>query len=563
MKRWLGPALAAPATLWLLAAFATPAILVMLLSFQADGLDTFAPISLIPSLDQYKIIFGDPFYAGVLARTTALAMGVSLATVILGYPLALWIVSLKPSRRPLAIAAVLTPLLVNVVVRSLGVELLLAPDGLINTVLGWLHLPRASHLLYNYGAVAVGLVQVFLPFMVLSLYDVLQSTPPRVLEAAESLGASGPVRFFNVQLPLSLPGLRAGVTFVFLMASTTYVSARMLGGKVAWTTGMVVWQEVLENLNAPLASALAMVMTVIAVAAGLLIAFAAGRLTPWLSLRPARACAIPAVAVKVMNLAAPALSRLLTLLSLGLLLLPLVLVFVQSFNDVPQATMAGFRGFTLHWYAQLFSQGLYLDSFWVSLKLAVVTAVVTVLLATPAAFCLARTRFFAQPILAGFWIAPISLPQIAIGIGMLRLLQTVTALPAFLGLLAVHVTITLPYCVGLLRASVQLLDRSHEEAAANLGAGPMRRILLVILPALAPGLAAAGIMAVLLSFEEVTITSFLTTARMTTLPVRIYAEASYSLEPTVFAVSTLMIALTVIAMLAVGRLVRLDRVFAR
>ena len=382
VRRWLGPALAAPATLWLLIAFATPAILVLLLSFQADGLDTFAPISLIPSLDQYKIIFGDPFYAGVLARTTLLAMGVSLAAVILGYPLALWIVSLKPSRRPLAIAAVLTPLLVNVVVRSLGVELLLAPDGLINTGLGWLHLPRAPRLLYNYGAIAVGLVQVFLPFMVLSLYDVLQSTPPRVLEAAESLGASGPVRFFNVQLPLSLPGLRAGVTFVFLMASTTYVSARMLGGKVAWTTGMVVWQEVLENLNAPLASALAMVMTVIAVAAGLLIAFAAGRLTPWLSLRPARAAAMPSLAVKALNLAAPVVSRSLTILSLGLLLLPLVLVFVQSFNDVPQATMAGFRRFTLHWYAQLFSQGLYLDSFWVSLKLAAVTAVVTVMLAT-------------------------------------------------------------------------------------------------------------------------------------------------------------------------------------
>ena len=70
-------------------------------------------------------------------------------------------------------------------------------------------------------------------------------------------------------------------------------------------------------------------------------------------------------------------------------------------------------------------------------------------------------------------------------------------------------------------------------------------------------------MAMLLSFEEVTITSFLTTARMTTLPVRIYAEASYSLEPTVFAVSTLMIALTVLAMIVLGRLVRLDKVFVR
>jgi putative spermidine/putrescine transport system permease protein len=225
--------------------------------------------------------------------------------------------------------------------------------------------------------------------------------------------------------------------------------------------------------------------------------------------------------------------------------------------------MAGFKGFTLRWYRQLFAQGLYLDSFWVSLKLAVAASLVTVLLATPAAFSLVRERFFAQPLLAGFWLMPISLPQIAIGVGMLRLLQVFTALPAFLGLLAVHVTITLPYCIGLLRASVLGLDRSLEEAAANLGAGPVRRVLLVILPSMAPGLAAAGVMALLLSFEEVTITSFLTTARMTTLPVRIYAEASYSLEPTVFAVSTLMITLTVLAMVLLGRLVRLDKVFVR
>jgi putative spermidine/putrescine transport system permease protein len=562
VKRWLGPALAAPATLWLLLAFAAPVVVVLLLSFQPEG-DAFAPLQLIPSLDQYKAVFADPFYAKVLFKTALLALGVCLAAVVLAYPMALWIVSLKAKWRPLAIAAVLTPLLVNVVVRSLGVELLLAPDGLINGVLGLLRLPKAGHMLYNYGAVGVGLVQAFLPFMVLALYDVLLSAPPRVLEAAESLGASRPLRFFSVEMPLSLPGLRAGVTFVFLMASTTYVSARMLGGKIAWTTGMVVWQEVLENLDAQFASALAMVMTVIAVAAALVIALGARKLMPWLAGRPARARALPRPLVAAIDAVIPPLSKVLVAVTLGLLLLPLVLVFVQSFNDVPQATMAGFKGFTLRWYRQLFAQGLYLDSFWVSLKLAVCASVVTVLLATPAAFSLVRERFFAQPLVAGFWLMPISLPQIAIGVGMLRLLQVFTALPAFVGLLAVHVTITLPYCIGLLRASVLGLDRSQEEAAANLGAGPLRRIVLVILPSLAPGLAAAGVMAMLLSFEEVTITSFLTTARMTTLPVRIYAEASYSLEPTVFAVSTLMIALTVLAMIGLGRLVRLDKVFVR
>ena len=259
MKRWLGPALAAPATLWLLLAFVAPFVVVLLLSVQA-GSDPFVPLSLTPSFEQFGAIFSDGYHLTIIAQTTLLALGVCLVTVLLGYPLALWVVSLAPRWRPLAIAMVLVPLLINVVVRSLGIELLLAPDGLINMVLSLVGL-HATHMLYNYGAIAVGLVQVFLPFMVLALYDVLQSTPPRVLEAARSLGASRSVRFFTVELPLSLPGLRAGLTFVFLMASTTYVSARMLGGKVAWVTGMLVWQDVLENLDAQLASAEALVMT--------------------------------------------------------------------------------------------------------------------------------------------------------------------------------------------------------------------------------------------------------------------------------------------------------------
>ena len=561
----MGQALSAPVTLWLAVAFLAPLVVVMILALQG-GSDPFPALSFNFSGEQFASIFTDGFYVGVLAKTTGLALAVCAVTTLLGYPLALWIVSMAPRWRPLAISAVLVPLLVNVVVRSLGIELLLAPDGIINAVTSPFGL-RATHMLYNYGAVVVGLVQVFLPFMVLALYDVLQSTSPKVLEAAQSLGASAPVRFFTVQLPLSLPGLRAGLTFVFLMASTTYVSARMLGGKKAFTTGMLVWQEALENLNAQFASALALVMTVIAILAAVLIAAAIAKGTPWLTLRPSRPLPMPRWLIVTFEVAAPWLARacvaVAVAVALVLLLLPLVLVVVQSFNDVPQATAAGFKGFTLKWYGQLFSTGLYLDSFLTSLELAACASVVTVCLATPAAFALVRYKFRGQGALAGFWTLPIALPQIAIGIGMLRLLQTFTALPAFLGLLLVHVTITLPFCISLLRASVQGLDKAQEEAAASLGANPVRRFILAVLPPLGPGLAAAGIVALLLSFEEVTITSFLTTARMTTLPVRIYAEASYSLEPTIFAISTLLIIMVVAGMWLLGRLVRLDRVFSR
>jgi putative spermidine/putrescine transport system permease protein len=114
-----------------------------------------------------------------------------------------------------------------------------------------------------------------------------------------------------------------------------------------------------------------------------------------------------------------------------------------------------------------------------------------------------------------------------------------------------------------LRASVSQLDRSLEEAASGLGAVPPRVFRRVILPQLAPGVAVACVIGFLISFGEVTVTAFLTTARLQTLPVRIYAEATFSLENTVNAISTIFILTTVALLLLVNRLMPLDRVWRR
>jgi putative spermidine/putrescine transport system permease protein len=287
------------------------------------------------------------------------------------------------------------------------------------------------------------------------------------------------------------------------------------------------------------------------------------RLMPWTRGGRPSSIAIPENVLRLADILGPALGKLLLACALGLLLLPLVLVCIQSFNDVPQATVAGFRAFTWKWYDRVIFGGAYGASLRVSAELALVTAAITLALALPAALALSRARFRGLTALNAFWMLPLSLPHVAIGVGMLKLLQIYTVLPAFAGLLAVHVVLVLPFAITLLHASVEQLDRTQEEAAASLGAGPVRSFLFVMLPGLAPGLAAAGIMSFLISFGEVTVTSFLTTARMTTLPVRIYAEASFSLEPTVHAVSALLILLTMAALLLLGRLVRLDRLHAR
>ncbi|GGA79886.1 ABC transporter permease [Nitratireductor aestuarii] len=562
MNRWIGPVLAAPVTLWLLLAFAAPMFVVLVLSLH-EYPDPFGPILMAPSLAQYTEIVSDTFYLGVISETVLLSLAVTVVAAVLGYPLAYWLARMPVKYRAIAFSVILIPLLTNVVVRSLGIMLLLSPEGLINTVTGWVGIPPARSMLFTHGAVIVALTQVFLPFMVLALYDNLQNTSPRVHEAAQSLGASPAVRFLTVDLPLSLPGLRAGSVIVFLMASTAYVSATLLGGKKVWTTSMLVLQEAIKNLNAPLAAALTIAMTVIGLSFAALCTIGFTRLMPWLKGKPSRPLSIPRWLVPWVDALGPIVSRILLLMSLLLLLLPLGLVFVQSFNDVPQATAAGFKGFTLKWYEQVFFAGTYADAFWISVQLALASMVAAIALALPAAFALARFPFRGRSMLVAFWLLPLTLPNVAIGVGMLRLLQLYVIIPPFIGLMAIHVIVILPFAITLLTTSVMALDRSQEEAAASLGANGIKRFFLIILPGLAPGLFAAGIVGFLLSFGEVTVTSFLTTARMTTLPVRIYAESTFSLEPTAHAISAVLILFTIIALAVVGKIVRLDRLYAR
>ncbi|MFY0632179.1 MAG: ABC transporter permease subunit [Vannielia sp.] len=562
MNKWMGPALAAPVTLWLLLAFAAPMIVVLLLSMHAVP-DPFGPLFQPPSLAQFKLVLGDTFYLGVILETVLLGAAVTVISALLGYPLAFWLTRMPGKWRALAFGVILIPLLTNVVVRSLGIMLLLSPDGLINVALDFFGLPQARTMLFTHGAVAVGLAQVFMPFMVLALYDTMQSTSPRVHEAAQSLGASPVTRFLTVDLPLSLPGLRAGIIMVFLMSTTAYVSATLLGGKKVWTIGMLVLQEAISNLNAPMASALALTMTIVGLAFAALCTLAINRLMPWSNGGRSRPIALPRWFVLLAEITGPVLSRLLLAASLSLLLLPLALVCIQSFNDVPLATAAGFRGFTLKWYEAVLFGGNYTAAFMVSVKLAVVATLVAMVLALPAAFALARYPFRGRTALMAFWLLPLSLPHIAVGVGMLKLLQVYYVIPPFLGLVAIHVVVMLPFVITLLTASVLQLDRAQEEAASSLGAGPVRKLLLIILPGLAPGFFAAGIVGFLMSFGEVTVTSFLTTARMTTLPVRIYSEATFALEPTAHAISAILIVVTIATLAIVGRLVRLDRLYAR
>ena len=552
--------LLAPMGLWLALGFAAPMLTVALLSLQSET-GIFAPISLVPSAAQFVTVLTDPYYLDILAKTLWTGLATAGLSALLGLPLALWLAALPARWQPLGVALVLIPLLTNVVVRSIGLILFMASNGPLATLTG-------IDILFTRAAVIVALTQVFMPFLIMALFDALSTRDPRLDEAGASLGATPTDRFWHITLPMALPALRAGVTIVFLLSSTAYVSATLIGGGKVWVIGRLVYEEALLIQNYPLASALALVLLVACLLVTWAINAGVARLTPWLQpaerRRPAPSFALPGGLRRALDAVAPLVRRVLIALCLLLLVGPLVFVALNSVNDVPQATAAAWQGFTLKWYADVFSEGSdYIDAALLSAQLAGVAALVSVAIALPAAFALVRHRSRLTATAGAVYLLPLALPGIALALGVLRLLQWFYAIPPFLGLVVVHVVMVAPFTLVMLRAAVEALDRRLEEAAASLGADPVRRFLLVVVPALAPALFASGVIAFLVSFGEVTVTAFLTTARMLTLPVRIYADVQFDVEPTVNVISVLTIVVTVGALAAVNRIVGLDQVWRR
>ena len=181
---------------------------------------------------------------------------------IIGYPLAL--LRRAPSRWR-AVIAVIAPLLVSVVVRTFGWVVILGETGLINHLLQALGLggdfARRTHL-FNETAVAIGLVHVFLPFMVLALYSALQKQDDALVRAACNLGASPLRAFALVTLPLSLPGVVAGTTTVFALAAGAYVTVAVLGGSKVMVMAVLAYQQSIGLTNWQLGAAIGIVLLV-------------------------------------------------------------------------------------------------------------------------------------------------------------------------------------------------------------------------------------------------------------------------------------------------------------
>jgi putrescine transport system permease protein len=231
---------------------------------------------------------------------------------------------------------------------------------------------------------------------------------------------------------------------------------------------------------------------------------------------------------------------------------PIVSVIVYSFNESRLVTV--WSGFSTKWYAALVQDGRILDAVRLSLTIAAFAATGAVVLGTLAAYALTRFgRFRSRSLLSGLVAAPLVLPEVTTGLSMLLLfvlLERFTGWPQGRGAITIavaHVTFALAYATVVIQSRLANLDPSLEEAAADLGAHPFRTFTSVVLPLIAPAIAAAWLLSFSLSLDDFVITAFVTGPGATTLPLLIFSSVKLGVSPEINALGTIIIAVASLA----------------
>ncbi|WP_235964776.1 ABC transporter permease [Caenimonas soli] len=253
---WL---LASPALLLFIGLLLVPLALTVLLSFHAfDGARGVLPDYTWRS---YVEVFSDGYYHEIFLRTGALALGVTLLCVVFGVPETLILARMKSPWRALFLIVILGPLLISVVVRTLGWAILFGNNGLINSTLMALGITSEPlRLLFSMTGVAIALTHALIPFMVISVWANLQKLDPQVENAGLSLGAPPLQVFLRVMLPQLLPGILSGCIIVFALAASAFATPALLGGRKLKVVATAAYDEFLNTLNWPLGATIAVLL---------------------------------------------------------------------------------------------------------------------------------------------------------------------------------------------------------------------------------------------------------------------------------------------------------------
>lgn len=240
--------------------------------------------------------------------------------------------------------------------------------------------------------------------------------------------------------------------------------------------------------------------------------------------------------------------------------IPIIIVIPISLTDV------GYMGFpqeelSLQWYQKIFSRPDWIESLWLSFRLGLTSSIISTPLGVLISLALNRYRPKFGDTLSVFFILPIMLPGAVLGISILVFLIKVGLYGSFWGLVGAHVILTVPFAVRFVSSGIAELDSRLENAAMSLGATKLKAFWKVTVPLLAPGITASYAFTFITSFDEVTVSIFLSTPKLNPIPVKLYTYLQEMADPLVASVSTIMIIIAMLILIIITRTVGIEKAF--
>lgn len=231
---------------------------------------------------------------------------------------------------------------------------------------------------------------------------------------------------------------------------------------------------------------------------------------------------------------------------------PLLIIVATAFNSGDFMAFPP-KGISMRWFANVFNSRTFMTTMAISIKIAVAATVIALLIGVPAAYALSRNNYKGKSVVQNIFLSPIIVPGVVLGFAFFRFLIIKLQLNVFTSLLIGHVIIVIPYIIRVIGSSLANLDFSIEEAAVSLGATKVKSFFIVVLPNITSGVIAAFMLAFINSFNNMPVSLFLTGPGVSTLPISMMSYVEYNYDPTISALSVLLMLMTVFVMFIVEK----------
>lgn len=525
-----------------------------------------------PTLEHLKMFFSSEIYLGQLYNTLGISALVTLISILIGYPLAWLLVNASSRLKPWLIALVVLPFWTSVLVRSFAWILILSDVGIINKLLLFMHaIDDSIPFTGTIWATLAGMVYVMLPYAVLIIYTALSRIEPTLLRAAGTMGARPWQVFMFVILPLSMPGVSSAILLIFIESLGFYITPSLLGSVGNTMIAQSIEQQISLLLNWGFAAMISLVLLLTSVIIyylyirlagieGLWSAFSGSEGTTSVKKRCGKNInsftSIRIISDRfemffarhladgmLMLRALPFASQALGWTILIYLAMPLLIVVIASFSSAGYLTFPP-PGFSLRWYEEVFTSDSWMQGLRNSTLVGTGAGVVSAVFGVMAAFALQSVSSKARSALTLVFLNPLLLPRMVAAVGSLYFFARLGLSGTPLALILVHATLGIPLVMITVSTVLASFDTRLTQAAATLGASPVKVFIHISLPLIMPGIVAGSLFAFITSFDDLVIALFMTNGQFQTLPKVMWDDIQLNVRPTLAAIATLLMLLS-------------------